>query len=46
MTQTTARMKKAGKDFEIMVDIDKAMKFRKGLSTSTDFLEIDKIYSD
>ncbi|MDO8623598.1 MAG: ribosome assembly factor SBDS [archaeon] len=46
MTQTIARIKKAGKDFEIMVDIDKAMKFKKGLSTSTDFLEIDNIYSD
>jgi len=46
MTQTTARIKKAGKDFEIIVDLDKAMKFKKGDDSSRDFLEIDKIFSD
>jgi len=30
MTQTTARIKQAGKNFEIMVDLDEALKFKKG----------------
>lgn len=46
MTQTTARIKQHGKHFEIIVDLDKALKFRKGESSSIDFLEIDKIFSD
>jgi ribosome maturation protein SDO1 len=46
MTQTTARIKKAGKQFEILVDLDKAVKYKKGLSKAVDFLEIDKVYSD
>ena len=46
MTQTTARIKKAGKDFEIIVDLDKALAFKKGEGTPRDFLEIDKIFSD
>jgi ribosome maturation protein SDO1 len=46
MTQTTARIKKAGKNFEIIVDLEKAVKFRKGETKSVDFLEIDKIFSD
>ena len=33
MTNTTARIKKAGKHFEIMVDLDEALKFKKGLSS-------------
>ena len=45
MTQTTARIKKAGKDFEIMVDLEKALAFKKG-EGSNDFLEIDRIFSD
>ena len=45
MTQTLARMKKAGKNFEIMVDLDKALAFKKS-EGSGDFLEIDKIFSD
>jgi ribosome maturation protein SDO1 len=32
MTNTTARIKKTGKNFEIMVDLDDALKFKKGLS--------------
>ena len=31
MTNTTARIKKTGKHFEIIVDLDDALKFRKGL---------------
>ncbi len=29
MTQTLARIKKAGKNFEIMVDMEKALAFKK-----------------
>jgi len=46
MTQTTARIKKAGKHFEIVVDLEKAMKFKKSGGSAKDFLEIDNIYSD
>ena len=45
MTQTIARIKQAGKHFEIMVDMEKALAFKKG-EGSGDFLEIDKIFSD
>lgn len=45
MTQTTARIKQGGKNFEILVDLDKALAFRKGKGAA-DFLEIDKIFSD
>lgn len=31
MVQTTARIKREGKHFEILVDLDEAMKFKKGL---------------
>ena len=46
MTQTTARIKQHGKHFEIIVNTDKALKFRKGESSGTDFLEIDIIFKD
>jgi len=45
MTQTVARIKKAGKHFEIMVDLDKALAFKKD-EGGEDFLEIDKIFAD
>lgn len=45
MTQTTARIKKAGKDFEIMVDLEKAFAFKK-TGVDNGFLEYDKIFSD
>ncbi len=45
MTQTLARIKKTGKNFEIMVDMEKALAFKKG-EISGGFLEIDKIFSD
>jgi ribosome maturation protein SDO1 len=45
MTQTTARIKKAGKHFEILVDLEKALKFKKG-EDANDFLEADTIFSD
>lgn len=45
MTQTIARLKRAGKNFELMVDLENALKFRKG---ETDFLELegDTIFTD
>jgi ribosome maturation protein SDO1 len=46
MTQTIARIKQGGKPFEIIVDLDKALKFKKGESSSVDFLEADNIFSD
>ena len=45
MTQTTARIKKEGKHFEIIVDLDQALKFKKE-GGAIDFLEGDKIFSD
>ena len=38
MTQTTARIKQKGKHFEIIVDLDSAMKFKKG---QTSFFEAE-----
>ena len=46
MTQTTARIKQAGKNFEIIVDLDKALDFKKGASSSIDFLESDSVFKD
>jgi len=45
MTQTTARIKAKGKPFEIVVDLDEALKFKKGES---DWLEVggDRIFTD
>jgi len=38
MTQTTARLRRNGMDFEVLVDLDDALKFRKG---QTDYLTVD-----
>ena len=46
MTQTTARIKQAGKHFEIIVDLDRALKFKKNQSSALDFLEADAIFTD
>lgn len=46
MAQTTARIKKNGKNFEIMVDLDKAVSFRKGDESASDFFDGDAIFSD
>ena len=46
MTQTLARIKQAGKNFEIMVDLDKALMFKKSGGSSIDFLEADTIFTD
>ncbi len=45
MTQTIARIKKIGKEFEIIVNMEKALNFKKS-SSDNDFLEIDKIFLD
>lgn len=46
MTQTLARIKQGGKNFEIKVDLDKALIFKKDESSSADFLEMDKVFYD
>ncbi len=45
MTQTTARIKRNGMDFEVLVDLDDALKFKKG---QTDYLAVegDRIFKD
>lgn len=45
MVNTIARIKKAGKNFEIMVDLDEALKFKKGEISSIQ-AEGDKIFTD
>ena len=45
MTQTLARIKKAGKNFEILVDLDDALKFKKDEISSIE-AEGDKIFTD
>jgi ribosome maturation protein SDO1 len=46
MTQTIARIKKTGKHFEIVVDMEKALAFKKGQGSVSDFLEIDRIFKN
>ena len=45
MVNTTARIKKAGKRFEIIVDLDEALKLKKGEISSIS-VEGDMIFSD
>lgn len=45
MTQTIARIKQKGKHFEIIVDLDEAMKFKKGQSPDFE-AEDDRIFSN
>ena len=45
MTQTIARIKQDGKHFEILVNLDKAVNFKK-TSKGNDFLEIEKVFTD
>ena len=45
MTQTLARIKKAGKNFEIIVDLDDSLKFKKGEISSIE-AEGDKVFTD
>ena len=44
MTQTTAKIRKGSKHFEIAVDLDKALAFKKG--EPVDFLESDTIFTN
>ncbi len=47
MTNTEARLKVKGKNFEIIVDLDKAVEFKKtGMGNIKNILEIDEIFSD
>lgn len=47
MTQTVARINKAGKHFEILVDLDQALNYKKNKQgSSVDFLEFDEVFSD
>ena len=43
---TIARLKQGKKNFEIIVDLDKALEFKKGTNQSLDFLEADKVFTD
>lgn len=45
MTQTLARIKQAGKNFEIIVDLDDALKFKKGQASSIE-AEGDAVFTD
>ncbi len=45
MTQTTAKIRKGAKHFEIIVDMDKALAFKKG-EAGADFLESDSVFTD
>lgn len=45
MVNTVARIKKMGKNFEIIVDLDTALKFKKGLSKFIE-AEGDRVFSD
>jgi len=46
MTQTTARIKKNGKEFEILVDLENSMNLKKGLSTIQRALEMPTVFTD
>lgn len=46
MPQTIARIKQHGKNFEILVDLDKALRYKNGQSDLVDFLETDFIFTD
>lgn len=43
---TIARIRQGKKHFEIIVDLDKALDFKKGTSSSPDFLEVEKVFTD
>jgi ribosome maturation protein SDO1 len=45
MTQTTARIKQKGKHFEIIVDLDEAIKFKKGQTGSFE-AEDDRVFTN
>ena len=43
---TIARIRQGKKHFEIIVDLDKALNLKKGINSSQDFLEIEKVFTD
>jgi ribosome maturation protein SDO1 len=43
---TIARLNQGKKHFEIIVDLDKALNFKKGDASASDFLEADRIFTD
>lgn len=43
---TIARIRQGKKHFEIIVDLDKALDLKKGINSSQDFLEIEKVFTD
>ncbi len=45
MADTTARLKRTGKNFEILVDLDEALAFKKGQGSTTG-AESDRIFKD
>jgi ribosome maturation protein SDO1 len=46
MTQTTAKIRKGHNHFEVLVDMDAALKVKKGVGNIMEALEIDKIFED
>ncbi len=46
MVNTTARIKRTGKHFEIPVDLDKALAFKKGKGSVGDFFDANDIFTD
>lgn len=47
MTQTTARIKAKGKHFEIIVDLDGAVRYKKtGMGSLQNIVEIDTVFTD
>ena len=44
--QTKARYRQKGKNFEIIVDLDKALAFKKGVGSAGSFLEADNVFYD
>ncbi len=46
MAEVIAKLRQGNKDFEILVDLDKAMEFKHGKADIKDVLAIDKIFSD
>lgn len=46
MANTTARLKRDGKQYEVLVDLEKALKYKKGDSVTVDFLETETIFHD
>ncbi|MEK6890975.1 MAG: ribosome assembly factor SBDS [Nanoarchaeota archaeon] len=47
MTNVVARIKQQGKNFEILVDVDKALEYKKGISNNiNDAVAIDRVFYD